>query len=131
LHDSAIIPQEGAQPIVGDALAELVRQYNTANAIVMRLSGAIDPAALSAIINGCRLNLDDADSANASAEALTRAINDPAIEVVVRSDELSAKHSLRIQRRHFGNMKVSVIDAEFLHGPDYQTLSNAAATFKG
>ncbi|HEY8605951.1 MAG TPA: DNA topoisomerase (ATP-hydrolyzing) subunit B [Noviherbaspirillum sp.] len=131
LHDSAIIPQDGAQPIIGDALAELVRQYNTANAIIMRLSRAIDDAALSAIMNGVTLNLDDAGSAEASAAALRAAINDPDVEVIVRADELSAKHSLSIQRRHFGNLKMTVIDAEFLHGPDYQTLAGAAATFKG
>ncbi|RZI44485.1 DNA topoisomerase (ATP-hydrolyzing) subunit B [Herbaspirillum sp. HC18] len=131
LHDAALIPQEGGQPIVGDALAELVRQYNTANAIIMRLSRAIDDAALSAIMTGVTLNLDTAADADAAAQALTKAINDPSVEVVVKSDELSDKHMLRIQRQHFGNMKVTTIDADFIHGPDYLVLSAAAATFKG
>ncbi|WP_420475580.1 DNA topoisomerase (ATP-hydrolyzing) subunit B [Noviherbaspirillum sp. ST9] len=131
LNDAAIIPTENAQPIVGEALSELVRQYNTANAIIMRLARAMDEAALSAIMTGVTLNLDNAENAETSAQALAKAINDPAVEVVVKSDELSAKHMLRIQRRHFGNLKVSVIDADFIHGPDYQVLSAAAATFKG
>ncbi|WP_136420098.1 MULTISPECIES: DNA topoisomerase (ATP-hydrolyzing) subunit B [Oxalobacteraceae] len=131
LHDAALIPTEGAQPIVGEALSELVRQYNTANAIIMRLSRAVDEAALSAIMTGVTLKLDDAASAEASAQALTAAINDPSVAVVVKSDELSAKHMLRIERRHFGNMKISTIDADFVHGPDYLVLSAAAATFKG
>ncbi|MDB5795703.1 MAG: gyrB, partial [Noviherbaspirillum sp.] len=58
LQDAALIPSEGAEPIVGDALAELVRQYNTANAIIMRLARAVDDAALSAIMTGVQLNLD-------------------------------------------------------------------------
>ncbi len=131
LNDAAIIPAENAQPIVGDALAELVRQYNTANAIIMRLSRAMDEAALSAIMTGVTLNLDNAENAEASAQALAKAINDPSVQVVVKSDELSAKHMLRIERRHFGNLKISTIDADFIHGPDYQILSAAAATFKG
>ena len=131
LHDAALIPTENAQPIIGEALSELVRQYNTANAIIMRLSRAMDHAALSAIMTGVTLNLDTAENADASAKALAAAINDPSVEVIVKSDELSAKHMLRIQRRHFGNLKVSVIDADFIHGPDYQMLSAAAATFKG
>ncbi|HJU49662.1 MAG TPA: DNA gyrase subunit B, partial [Pseudogulbenkiania sp.] len=131
LHDAALIPTEGAQPIVGEALSELVRQYNTANAIIMRLSRAVDEAALSAIMTGVTLKLDDAASAEASAQALTAAINDPSVAVVVKSDELSDKHMLRIERRHFGNMKISTIDADFVHGPDYVVLSAAAATFKG
>jgi DNA gyrase subunit B len=51
--------------------------------------------------------------------------------VVVRSDELSDKHMLRIQRMHHGNVRVSVIDADFIDSPDYAVLSAAAATFRG
>jgi DNA gyrase subunit B len=131
LHDAAIIPTEGAQPIIGEALNELVRQYNTANAIIMRLCRAMDEAALSAIMNGVTLDLDSHAAAEASAAALGKAINDPSVQVVVKSDELSDKHLLRVERRHFGNMKVTTIDADFVKGPDYQILANAAATFKG
>ena len=82
-------------------------------------------------MTGVTLNLDNAENAEASAQALAKAINDPSVQVVVKSDELSAKHMLRIERRHFGNLKISTIDADFIHGPDYQILSAAAATFKG
>jgi DNA gyrase subunit B len=51
--------------------------------------------------------------------------------VTVRSDELSEKHSLHIERIFHGNAKVSVIDADFVQGADYLVLANAAATFKG
>jgi DNA gyrase subunit B len=46
-------------------------------------------------------------------------------------DELSDNRMLRIQRRLHGNMKVSVIDADFVRGADYSVLAEAAATFKG
>jgi DNA gyrase subunit B len=131
LNDAALVPSENAEPITGDALAELVRQYNTVNAIIMRLNRAIDPAALSAIINGATLDLDSLEDAEQSARALSAAINDPTVEVIAKSDELSDKHMLRIQRVIHGNVKVSVIDADFVHGPDYAVLSAAAATFKG
>ncbi len=131
LHDAALVPVENAEPITGDALAELARKYNTANAIIQRLSRAIDDAALSAIMNGVTLDLSTADSSEASAQTLATAINDPFVQVTVRSDELSAKHMLRVERRHHGNLKISVIDAEFVDGPDYALLAEAAATFKG
>jgi DNA gyrase subunit B len=131
LNDAALIPSENAQPITGVALAELVRQYNTANAIIMRLSRAVDDAALSAIMTGVTLNLDTLENAQGSADALVKAINDPTVQVIVKSDELSDKHMLRIERMHHGNVKVSVIDADFVQGPDYAVLSGAAATFKG
>jgi DNA gyrase subunit B len=131
LHDAALVPAEHAEPISGDALAELVRQYNTANAIIMRLTRAIDSAALSAIMTGVTLKLDSVADAEASAQAMREAIKDPTVEVVVRSDELSDKHMLRIQRMHHGNVRVSVIDADFIDSPDYAVLSAAAATFRG
>ncbi len=131
LHDASLVPAEGATPIHGDALAELVRKYNTANAIIMRLSRAMDDAALSAIMNGVTLDLSSAETAEASATALAAAINNPSVKVSVSSDDLSAKHMLRVERRHHGNLKVSVIDAEFVRGADYGVLAEAAATFKG
>ena len=54
LNSAALIPREGADPISGEALAELVRQYNLANAIMMRLTRVIDRAALTAIMTGVR-----------------------------------------------------------------------------
>jgi DNA gyrase subunit B len=131
LNDAALVPTEGATAISGDALAELVRQYNTANAIIMRLSRITDDAALSAIMTGVTLNLDTMEQAEQSAQALATEINDPNITVVVRNDELTDKHALRIQRLFHGNIKASVIDADFVAGPDYQVLATAAATFKG
>ncbi|MDB5991255.1 MAG: gyrB [Herbaspirillum sp.] len=131
LNDAALVPAEGATAISGDALAELVRQYNTANAIIMRLSRITDDAALSAIMTGVTLNLDSLEHAEQSAQALVKEINDPNIDVLVTTDELTDRQALRIQRRFHGNIKVSVIDADFVAGPDYQVLATAAATFKG
>ncbi len=131
LQDAALVPSENAAPIAGDALAELVRQYNTVNAIIMRLTRAVDSAALSAIMTGVTLNLTTLADAESSAQAMAKAIDDPAVRVEVASDELSDKHQLRILRRHHGNLKVSVIDADFVAGPDYAVLATGAATFKG
>ncbi|MGV8900243.1 MAG: DNA topoisomerase (ATP-hydrolyzing) subunit B [Burkholderiaceae bacterium] len=131
LNGAALIPSEGAEPIAGDALAELVRQYNLANTIMLRLTRAIDRAALTAIMTGVQLNLDTLADAEQSAAVLTAAINDPTITAVVKSDALSEKHLLRIERLHHGNIKVSAIDADFVQGGDYLALANAAATFKG
>jgi DNA gyrase subunit B len=131
LNDAALVPEENAAPIAGDALAELVRKYNTANAIIMRLSRAVDEAALSAIMTGVTLDLSTTALAESSALAMANAINDPAVKVTVKSDELSARHLLRVERRRHGNFRISVIDADFVDGPDYTVLAEAAATFKG
>jgi DNA gyrase subunit B len=131
LNGAALIPRDGAEPINGEALAELVRQYNLANAIMMRLTRVIDRAALTAIMTGVTLDLLTQENAERSAAALETAIGDRAVKVSVRSDELSEKHALRIERMHHGNVKVSSIDADFVQGVDYGMLASAAATFKG
>ncbi|MEB0010945.1 DNA topoisomerase (ATP-hydrolyzing) subunit B [Glaciimonas sp. Gout2] len=131
LNDASLIPSTGTDPISGPALTELVRQYNTANAIITRLTRAIDGAALTAIMTGVTLQLDTVENAEISAQALTKEIGDPAVTVVVRSDELTEKHQLRIQRMYHGNVKASIIDSDFVASSDYKVLCNAAATFKG
>jgi DNA gyrase subunit B len=131
LNDAELVPGAGVAPISGAALTELVRQYNTANAIIMRLSRIIDDAALTSIMTGVKLNLSSAADAEQSAVALKASINDASVDVIVRSDEATNQHHLRIQRLHHGNTKVTGIDSDFVNGPDYTVLSDAAATFKG
>jgi DNA gyrase subunit B len=131
LNGAALLPREGAEAITGEALAELVRQYNLANAIMLRLSRVIDRAALTAIMTGVTLDLTSLENAERSAQALAEAMADRALKVNVRSDELSEKHSLRVERMHHGNVQVTAIDADFVLGSDYSVLANAAATFKG
>lgn len=131
LQDAALLPSEGAPQITGESLNELVRKYNTANAIVQRLSKVIDDAALAAIMNGVTLDLSNEESAELSARELAAAINDPLVRVRVHIEPLSGAPRLRIERQHHGNLRISVIDAEFIEGPDYGLLFEAAATFKG
>lgn len=131
LNTAVLTPREGADPIVGEPLAELVRQFNLANVIMMRLTRVIDRAALTAIMTGVTLDLSTQELAETSAAALSKEINDIAVKVTVISDELSEKHALRIERMHHGNIKVSSIDADFVQGADYNVLASAAATFKG
>jgi DNA gyrase subunit B len=116
-NHASLIPREGADSINGEALAELVRQYNLGNAIMMRLTRVIDRAALTAIMSGVMLDLSTLENAEASAKAMEAAINDPAVKVLVRSDELSEKHSLRIERMRHGNVQVTAIDADFVRAP--------------
>ncbi len=132
LNTASLIPREGAEPVTGEALTELARKYNLANAIMMRLARVIDRAALSAIVSGgVTLDLTTLEGAEASAKAMEAAINDPVVKVKVKSDELSEKHGLRIERIYHGNVQVTAIDADFVAGADYTVLADSAATFQG
>jgi DNA gyrase subunit B len=76
LTNASLIPSTGAAPITGDALAELVRQYNLANAIMTRLTRLIDRAALTAIMTGVTLNFESAESTGTNCLQMTNTIND-------------------------------------------------------
>ena len=122
--------------LTGDALAELARKHQLAESVITRLRGFMDAEALRCIADGVSLNLDTVADAEASAVALQvqlRALNTtgaPA-EVAGEFDVRTDKPILRISRRHHGNVKSSVITQDFVHGADYATLADAAATFKG
>ncbi|HKO66875.1 MAG TPA: DNA topoisomerase (ATP-hydrolyzing) subunit B [Burkholderiaceae bacterium] len=131
LKDAKLVPAEGAAPIEGEALEALARQYLVANAVIDRLSRVMDRPALQSLLAGTELDLDDAVSAEASAVRLTKALGNSTVHVYAQHDSVTDKHRLRIERRHHGNVKLSAIDADFVHGADYATLAAAARTFKG
>ncbi|RCS57028.1 DNA topoisomerase (ATP-hydrolyzing) subunit B [Parvibium lacunae] len=138
LQDSALITQPNAAPISGEALGELARQYLLADAVIQRLSRIIEPRVLHAITDGVALNLDSQPSAEQSAQQLAHALQltqplttQQQIVVKVEFDAHLEKYALRIERQHHGNTKVSLIDADFVHGADYAVLAQAANTFKG
>jgi len=134
LEGAELVPQGGATSIQGDALSELARRFLLAQAVVDRLSVILDAEALSAIMDGCELNLNDEGQAIGSAERLQAAlskglpvvaqINAPAVQA--QFDERHERWTLRISRRVHGNVKVSVIDADFVESGDYEILIDCA-----
>ncbi|KAB0576293.1 DNA topoisomerase (ATP-hydrolyzing) subunit B [Ideonella dechloratans] len=129
LDGASINPGNGQPVLQGERLAELARHYVQANNVIDRLANWMDVEALRALSDGLTLNLDDAARAEASALALKAALHDADVEAVF--DERTDKHLLRISRRHYGNVKSSIIGPDFLHGDDYETLALVGREFKG
>lgn len=119
----------GAAVLQGETLETLARQYVLANNVVERLSNWMDVDALRAMANGLELNLDSLEAAEASAAMLREALK--GADVVAEFDAKMDKHHLRINRIHHGNVRSSLITADFLHGADYEALATAGRTFKG
>ena len=119
---------EGSAVLTGDTLAELARKHQLAESVISRLRGFMDAEALKAIADGVALNLDTVADAEVSAAVLQKFL--PTAEVAGEFDVRSDKPILRISRRHHGNVKSSVLTQDFVHGADYATLADAAATFK-
>ncbi|WP_144637024.1 DNA topoisomerase (ATP-hydrolyzing) subunit B [Bordetella genomosp. 13] len=135
LKDATLLPGDGADPITGEALAELARQYVLADAVISRLSRVFDVAALSALAEGVEINLDNTERTQASAQALARALAGSefgaGVDIEAQFDEATEKHRLIVKRQHHGNVRVSVIDGDFVGGSDYAVLSKSAKTFLG
>lgn len=144
MEKASLLRPDGSE-ITGEALTELARQYQLAEAVIGRLSRVVDSDALRAIADGVELNLDSAEAAEASARALKAklsemhakrlngaAVNDDGTaDVYAQFDEKNEKHRLMVARRHHGNVRLSHIDADFVHGADYAALALAAKTFQG
>jgi DNA gyrase subunit B len=120
---------QAAPVLQGDTLEALAQKYVIAKNVVERLSNWMDVDALRALANGLELDLDSLEAAERSAAALQGALVDA--EVAAEFDARTDKHVLRISRLHHGNVKSSVITADFVHGADYEALSTAGRTFRG
>ncbi len=135
LKGARLQPDEGADLIEGEALAELMRKYNLANAIIDRLSRRIDTSVLLAILQGAVVDLSSLEAARHSAAELTRRLYNPVltdqIQVEAMMDDAGESSVLQIQRKHHGNIKTSIVDTDFVEGSDYAALRNAATTFEG
>ncbi len=128
--DGAVVePGQGKPAISGEALQSLATAYVKANNVVERLGNWMDIEALRAIANGLTLNLDSLEEAEKSAVALKTALHNA--EVTAEFDARTDKHILRISRIFHGNTKYSIITPDFVHGADYEALTQAGLQFNG
>ena len=135
--ESASIQTPSGELIQGSALDELARNYQVIQAVVDRLSRTMDEDALRAIAAGIPLNLDTEPAAQESAERLRVALKESldslalAPEVIVQKEDRTERFRLLLSRRIHGNLKLSAISSDFIHGDDYQSLTAAARALSG
>ena len=133
LEDSVLVPKTGAAEISGAALEELAREYLLAEAVINRLSHMINPQVLHALIDAnLMIDLSDESAAQASADALMKAIGDKIdIHIFARYDEARERWQLRLERMHHGNLKIGLIDDDLLVSGDYVQLRKTAEMLAG
>jgi len=130
LKDAAFTPAEGAAAIAGDALADLANRYLLAEAVIERTCHYIDTEALLAILRGVTLDLSDESAAALSAKALAEAVGGD-LGVEPAFDATTERWVLRLERRVHGNLRRSLIDADFVSSGDYALLADLARTLTG
>jgi DNA gyrase subunit B len=131
LVDAALHPGAGREPISGDTLAELAKSYLLSVAVIDRVSRLVDRDALQAMLRGAEIDLSRRDTAEASAEALEKAIGGNGIAVAPHYDQKTERHQVKVERTRHGNVRMSTIDTEFVHSGDYRQIRQTAVMLRG
>ena len=135
--EQASIETPSGEKIAGPALEDLAKNYQTIQAVIDRLSRTMDEDALRAVADGVSLNFDTESAASASAERLRKAFSENqhplavTPEITVQKEERTDRYRLLLARRIHGNLKLSVINSDFVAGDDYQSLVKAASALSG
>jgi len=134
LNEAKLQPAKG-KAIEGEALGDLARSFILSEAIIDRLSYLIHPEVLHTLVNdNLSIDLSDEKAAQGAAKELTKAMGlGPAIashekplEIVPAYDANRESWVLRLERWHHGNLKLGLIDNEFLGSGDYTQLRKTA-----
>ena len=131
LVDAALHPAARRDPITGDTLAELAKSYLLSEAVIDRVSRWVDREVLNALLRGVRVDLARSDAAKASAEALADALAGTGIKVGAYFDTKTERYQIRIERTRHGNVRFTVIDAEFVQSGDYAQIRQTAEMLRG
>jgi len=131
LVDAALHPAAQREAIRGEALAELAKSYLLAEAVIERVSRWIDRDALQALLRGAQVDLSRRDLAEASVEALAAAMPRNGVHLHAHFDPKTERHQVRVERTRHGNVRVTAIDAEFVHSGDYAQIRTSAELLRG
>ena len=131
LDGATLTPKLGAPVIEGAALEELARSYLTSEAIIRRLADFVDADALHAMIaHDVELKLSDEAAAQNSADTLRRPLSDK-LSVRAVYDEKTEAWQLRLEKMRHGNLRVTIIDEDFLVSGDYAQLRKTSQLLAG
>ena len=134
LNEAKLQPAKG-NAIEGEALADLARSFLLSEAIIDRLSYLIHSEVLHTLVNdNLSISLTDEKAAQSAANELTKALglgpvrasHEKPLEIVPAYDANRESWVLRLERWHHGNLKLGLIDNEFLSSGDYTQLRKTA-----
>ena len=120
---------EAKPPLSGDTLAQIANEYILAEAVIERMSQAIDSTVMHALLRQPDIDLSNAESASASAQRLASRVKD--VEIAAELDEIHERYRLKIMRTMHGNIVTSYLDSDFLDSGDYEQIRKTAQVFDG
>jgi len=131
LNGAALVPAAGATPLAGEALERIASGYLTTEAVIERLSAAMDSAVLHAMLAMPRISLADKDGAALAAKEFYRVLSPNAPKSHIERDPTSDGWRLRLEKIVHGNKVETVIDHAFLESGDYGLIVETAQTLAG
>jgi DNA gyrase subunit B len=131
LKDAQLYPAADQEPLSGDTLAEIAREYILAEAVVERLSRRVDPSVMHALLRGVAVDLSDMDTAHSSAQALAAALGGEEVTLEAKFDQRTESPRLLIRRLLHGNLRTSVVDRDFIDSGDYAQIRKTAGLLQG
>jgi DNA gyrase subunit B len=131
LHGAALIPGANAAPLSGDALEKIASEYLTTEAVIERLSIAMDPTVVRAMLGMPKISLSDKDGASQAAREFHSALTPHPPKTHIERDPTSDGWRLRLEKIVHGNKVETVIDHAFLESGDYSQIVKTAQTLAG
>jgi DNA gyrase subunit B len=131
LKDAQLYPAADQEPLSGDTLAEIAREYILAEAVVERLSRRVDPSVMHALLRGVAVDLADMETAQSSAQALAAALVGEEVTLEAKFDQRTESPRLLIKRLLHGNLRTSVVDKDFIDSGDYAQIRKTAGLLQG
>jgi DNA gyrase subunit B len=112
----------------GDNLKELTNLYYLTQNVIDRLSRTMDADVLRVISEGVDIRLETLEEASTSAKDLSSALqarlgdNSQSLEITPQLEERTERYRLLVSRRVHGNLKLTFINSDFVHGSDYASI---------
>jgi DNA gyrase subunit B len=131
LQNASMVPAEGATPLAGEALERIASEYLATEAIIERLSIAMDASVLRAMLGMPKISLADKEGATAAAKAFYTALEPHPPKEHIERDPTSDGWRLRLEKIVHGNKVETVIDHAFLESGDYAQIVKTSETLSG
>lgn len=128
--DGSELHTGGDKPaLTGETLEKIANEYILAEAVIERMSQAIDSTVMHALLRQPDVDLSNGQAAADSAVRLAGRVKD--VEIVAEYDDLHERYRLKIMRMSHGNVLTSYLDSDFLESGDYAQIQKTAQVFDG
>ena len=123
LKDAALVPMAGSEPLFGESLESLSREYFLAEAVMVRLSRMLPLDVLDALVRIPAMSLADVTHAMLAEASLGAALDGSKFVVQAQYDSENETHRLQITRTHHGNIQAYFLEEDLINSGDYRQLT--------